>query len=80
MISRIQSFLNNHDYNINISRNSFYVSHYDKVLTIQDHYFVILFSDFLLKVNGSGFKLVKMADQELLISGKVKGLEINESM
>lgn len=80
VISKIRSFLNDSSFNINISNHFIYISNYEKLVTIQDSSLLISFSSFNLEVKGADFKLVRMVDKELYISGIVKEMKIHEPL
>ncbi len=73
-----KTYLRNDSYNINISNECIYFLNYDRVIEINDDIIIVKFKDFILNIKGNNFKIVKMLDNELLITGKIKEILFNE--
>lgn len=76
MIDQIRNYLNNKDYNINISNNSIYINNYNKIDKITSSTIIVNIQNIKLHITGENFKLLKMLDKEVLFNGQIKTLEI----
>lgn len=76
MIDQIRNYLNNKDYNINISNNSIYINNYNKIDKITSTTIIVNIQNIKLHITGENFKLLKMLDKEVLFNGQIKTLEI----
>ena len=71
MFSNIRNYLNNKDYNINITNNLLYINNYEKINTINDRFISISFLEFNLLVEGVNISINKLLDTEVLFNGQI---------
>lgn len=72
---RLDNYLKNNAYNINLSLNKIYINNYIELKAINNNLISIKFEDFLLNINGSDFKVAKMVDNEILFNGHIESME-----
>ncbi len=71
MFSNVRNYLNNKDYNINITNNYIYITNYKKINTIEKSKIRITFDSFLLIIDGENMSIDKLLDSEVLFNGKI---------
>ena len=72
MFSNIRNYLNNDDYNINITNNLLYITNYQKINMIKNDKISISFKEFNLLVEGDDLIISKLLDTEILFNGVVR--------
>ncbi len=75
LISKLNSYLRDDSYNINLTINKIYINNYIELKAIKDNYISIEFDTFFLNINGRDFKIVKMIDKEILFNGYIDSME-----
>lgn len=75
LVSKINNYLKESSYKINLVPNKIYINNYEEINTINDNRISIKFQDFILNINGSNFKVLKMIDKEVLFNGLIESME-----
>lgn len=75
LTSKINNYLKEKSYKINLIPNKIYINNYEEINTINDNRISIRFQDFILNINGSNFKVLKMIDKEVLFNGLIESME-----
>ncbi len=75
LTSKINKYLKENTYKINLVPNKIYINNYEDIITINDNRISIQFQDFTLNINGSDFKVQKMIDKEALFNGHIESME-----
>ncbi len=75
ILNRINTYLKNNSYNINLSNNTIYINNYLKIDTISETKLKIIFNNFTISIIGKDLKVLKMIDQEVLFNGTIEKIE-----
>lgn len=76
MIETLKNYIkSDKDYFINISSKGIYIYNYSCINKLQDKEIEILINDEIFNINGKNFKINKMLERELLITGEFNKIE-----
>lgn len=78
MLNNITTYFNSKEYQINILKNKVHILNYKSVIDVTSECILIKVEDNITKINGENLLLVKMDNAEILITGIIKGVTINE--
>lgn len=78
MLNNITTYFNSKEYQINILKNKVHILNYKSVIDVTSECILIKVEDNITKINGKNLLLVKMDNAEILITGIIKGVTINE--
>lgn len=78
MLNNISVFLRNEEYRISLLPNKIHIMNYKKIVDINDNEVIIKVADKVLRISGKNLRLVKLDKSELLLTGLVEGLKLNE--
>ena len=76
MIEKIVHYIKDDDLKIKYFNNNVNVSNYDKILEIKSDVITIVSNKKLILIKGEDLKLTKLLDNEILITGIVKKIEL----
>ena len=76
MIKRIVDYIKDDKFKINYVNNSVNVVNYDKILEIKDNIVSIIKENKIIIIKGNDLKLCKLLDNEILITGNIKNIEM----
>ena len=76
MIKRIVDYIKDNNFKINYVNNSVNVVNYDKILEIKDNIVSIIKENNVILIRGNDLKLCKLLDNEILITGNIKNIEM----
>ena len=78
MLNNLSSYLSSNEYRISILPSGVHVLNYESIVDITSELVIIKVSNRLSKIKGKDMKAVKLDKKELLISGTILGVTINE--
>ena len=78
MLKRVNNFLNNKDYQVIILKDKVHIINYKSVIDVTSECVLIKVEDNIIKIKGNNLSLVKMDNTEVLLTGTIKGVTINE--
>lgn len=76
LVNKFRSYLLEDEFKINISREKVNIKNYDTIGQIDSNKMVIYYEKGTVSVIGKNLSLIKMLDDELLISGNVQKIEL----
>ena len=76
MIKRIVNYIKDNEFRINYVNNSVNVINFDKILELTDEVITIIKEDSLILIKGNDLKLTKLLENEILITGLIKKIEM----
>ena len=76
MFSRLSNYINNDKFSLTITDNMLHIINYKKILSLDEEYISVITDN--KKINVKGDKLIpqKLLDNEILIIGKIKNIEV----
>lgn len=78
MLNNLTTYLSNEEYRISILNNKVHILNYTSVIDITDSEALIKINKKLIKIKGSNFKLIGLDKKEILITGNVKKVTVDE--
>lgn len=76
LVNKFRTYLLEDEFKINISNGKVNIKNYDTIGQIDSNKMVIFYDKGTVTINGKNLSLIKMLDDELLISGNVKAIEL----
>ncbi len=76
MIKKIVNYIKSPSLKIIYCQNNVNVINYDKILEIKDDIVLLLVSNKRVIVSGENLRIIKLLDNELLITGIIKRIEM----
>lgn len=76
MIKKIVSYIKDNTLKIKYFNNSVNVDNYDKILEIKSDVITIIKDQKIILIKGEDLKLTKLLDNEILITGIIKKIEL----
>ena len=76
MIKKIVEYIKDTSFKINYINNSVNVVNYDKIIELTDEVITIIKDNKIIMIKGNNLKLTKLLDNEILISGIIKKIEM----
>lgn len=76
MFSRLSNYINNDKFSLTITDNILHIINYKRILSLDEEYISVITDN--KKINVKGDKLIpqKLLDNEILIIGKIKNIEV----
>lgn len=78
MLDTLKTYLKNEEYRISLLNGKVHIMNYQSIIDITETEAFIKINNKIVKIYGNSFKLLKLDKKELLISGLVKRVEVNE--
>lgn len=75
-MDRLKEFLNSKKLKINYIDNKLNIVNFDELVLIKDNMIILLKDKKTIKVNGKDLTLLKLLDEEILIGGLIKSIEL----
>ena len=75
MFGDIKNYLNDNMFRINIYENKINIVNYIDIIALEDNRISIKYEKGLFIIKGKNLTLNKLLDSEILITGKISGLE-----
>ena len=76
MIKKIVDYIKDNKFRINYFNNSVNIVNYDKILEVTDTEVTIIKEEEIIKIRGNELKLSKLLNNEILITGLIKKIEM----
>ena len=76
MFNRLSNYINNDKFSLTITDNILHIINYKRILSLDEEYISVITDN--KKINVKGDKLIpqKLLDNEILIIGKIKNIEV----
>lgn len=78
MLNNLSSYLSSNEYRISVLPSGVHILNYKSIVDITSELVIIKVSNKISKIKGKDMKAVKLDKKELLISGTILGVTINE--
>lgn len=76
MLKKINNYINDNNFKLSLYKNKLNIVNYKKILSLEENYISILLEKKKLIIKGSNLFLIKILDNELLIKGNIKSIEV----
>ncbi len=76
MLKKINNYINEKEFRINIYKNKINIINYTKIISLEDTFISVLTNNKKIIVKGKNLILLKILENELLIKGELKSLEV----
>ena len=76
IIKNFRSYLLEDDFKINIFKNRVNITNYDHIGNIDTNKIIVYYEDGEVLISGKSLSLLKMVDNEILISGTINNIEL----
>lgn len=76
MLKEINNYINDKEFRINISKDIINIVNYKKIISLEENYISILTKDKKIIIKGEKLHLLKILENELLIKGSLKSIEV----
>ena len=78
MIDKLGRWFNDNHFQMTITNNGLYIKNYLKLLGIEDEHVIVKVKTKLITIKGENLSLKKILDNELLIKGSIKKVEVQD--
>lgn len=76
IINKFRSYLLEDEFSISILKGKVDIMNYNNIGRIDSNTIVVYYDGGSVTINGKGLSLIKMLDDEILISGTIKNIEL----
>ena len=76
MLKEINNYINDNNFKLSLYKNKLNIVNYKKLLSLEENYISVLLEKKKLIIKGSNLLLIKILDNELLIKGNIKNIEV----
>lgn len=76
MLKKINNYINDNNFKLSLYKNKLNIVNYKKLLSLEENYISILLEKKKIIIKGSNLFLIKILDNELLIKGNIKSIEV----
>ncbi len=76
MLKEINNYINDKNFKLSLYKNKLNIVNYKKLLSLEENYISVLLEKKKLIIKGSNLLLIKILDNELLIKGNIKNIEV----
>lgn len=76
MLKEINNYINDNNFKLSLYKNKLNIVNYKKLLSIEENYISVLLEKKKIIIKGSNLFLIKILDNELLIKGNIKSIEV----
>lgn len=76
MLDNLRNYINDNNWRINIYNKKINIVNYIDIITLEDTRISIKYQNGILVIKGEGLSVNKMLDNEILITGDIKTLEL----
>lgn len=77
MLKRIDNYLNERKYKINLNENMINIQNYDEIINFTLTNISVKCSDKVINIEGTNLTISKMLKNEVLITGNITSIRIN---
>ena len=78
VLSNLRNFLYANENFIALYNNKIYLYNISKIITLKEDNVIVLFNDKIITINGSNLKTYKYYDKELILSGLIERIFIDD--
>ncbi len=78
MLKSLNRFIKNDEYTINIWENNINIINFTEILILEENKVVLLIKNKKITVTGENLTINKLLDDEILLKGKIKTIELGE--
>lgn len=76
LLNHVREFLVDQNYYIDIYDHFIHVFHYIDILKLQDEEIILQMDNFVLTLKGANFRVKRLENQEILVSGTLENLSM----
>ncbi len=76
MFQKIDNYINSKEFQLNLYKNKINIINYKRLLSIEENYISVLTNNEKIIIKGTQLLLLKILDNELLIKGNIKSIEV----
>ena len=76
MFQKIDNYINSKEFQLNLYKNKINIINYKRLLSIEENYISVLTNKEKIIIKGTQLLLLKILDNELLIKGNIKSIEV----
>jgi len=76
MFNRMNQFLKDTEFRFTVYENRIHIINYHRIISLEDNYISIQSQKEKIKIQGSNFILLKLLDNEMLMKGSIKKIEV----
>lgn len=76
MINRLVNYIKDNNFKVCYVNDSVNIVNYDKILEVSDEVITIIKENKMIFIKGSGLRLTKLLDNEVLITGLINKIEL----
>lgn len=76
MLKEINNYINDNNFKLSLYKNKLNIVNYKKLLSLEENYISVLLEKKKLIIKGNNLLLIKILDNELLIKGNIKSIEV----
>ena len=76
MFSRLSNYINNDKFSLTITDNILHIINYKRILSLDEEYISVITDNKKINIKGDKLTPQKLLDDEILIIGKIKNIEV----
>ena len=76
MIKKINNYVNDTEFRLELYKDKLHINNFKKIISLEDNFISLLSNKNKIIIKGENLLLVKILDNELLINGKIKNIEV----
>lgn len=76
MFSRLSNYINNDKFSLTITDNMLHIINYKKILSLDEEYISVITDNKKINIKGDKLTPQKLLDDEILLIGKIKNIEV----
>ena len=79
MLNRLKDYINDDSFKINIYKNKINIVNYLDIITLEDNRISLKYQEGMIIIKGNNLSVNKLLDNEILITGEIKSVELEWS-
>lgn len=79
MLNRLKDYINDDSFKINIYKNKINVVNYLDIITLEESRISLKYQQGMIIIKGNNLSVNKLLDNEILITGEIKSVELEWS-
>ncbi len=76
MFNRLSNYINNDKFSLTITDNMLHIINYKKILSLDEEYISVITDNKKINIKGDKLTPQKLLDDEILLIGKIKNIEV----
>lgn len=76
MLRKVYEYVKDDEFRFTVYNNRIHIVNYEKITSLNDDYMLVQCVDRKISIKGDGLVLNRLLDNEVLIVGKVKNIEV----